>query len=92
MLTAAAEREKLAAQKAVQNTRIYSMQTLSKELSYYDTLAATLKKLQTSYLSASETAACADEIYQQKHRAFLNEQAGILAETLKDEMPCPVCA
>ena len=67
------------------------MQTLSKELSYYDTLAATLKKLQTSYLSASETAACADEIYQQKHRAFLNEQAGILAETLKDDMPCPVC-
>lgn len=91
LLTAAAEREKLAAQKAVQNTRIHSMQTLSKELSHYDTLAATLKKLQTSYLSASETAACADEIYQQKHRAFLNEQAGILAETLKEDTPCPVC-
>ena len=91
LLTAAAEREKLAAQKAVQNTRIHSMQALSKELSHYDTLAAALKKLQTSYLSASETAACADEIYQQKHRAFLNEQAGILAETLKEDTPCPVC-
>lgn len=91
LLTAAAEREKLTAQKAVQNTRIHSMQTLSNELSHYDTLAAALKKLQTSYLSASETAACADKIYQQKHQAFLNEQAGILAETLKDNMPCPVC-
>ena len=91
LLTAVAEREKLAAQKAVQNTRIHSMQALSKELSHYDTLAAALKKLQTSYLSASETAACADEIYQQKHRAFLNEQAGILAETLKEDTPCPVC-
>ena len=91
LLTAAAEREKLAAQKAVQNTRIHSMQALSKELSHYDTLAAALKKLQTSYLSASETAACADKIYQQKHQAFLDEQAGILAETLKEDMPCPVC-
>lgn len=29
--------------------------------------------------------------YEQMHDAFLNEQAGILAETLAPDRPCPVC-
>ena len=42
-----------------------------------------------------EVAATKEELSQQKyqmmHRAFLNEQAGILAETLRPGEPCPVC-
>lgn len=91
LLSAAAEKEKLTAQKDSQLARIQSMQSLSEEVSRYDELAASLKKLQASYRTASETAARADELYRRKHLAFLNEQAGILAETLTAGTPCPVC-
>ncbi len=40
---------------------------------------------------AQEKAKRAIEEYETKNRAFLNEQAGILAEGLEEDEPCPVC-
>ena len=50
-----------------------------------------LAKAQTAYLAASEKANALQQTYLQKNQAFLNEQAGIIAATLVDGTPCPVC-
>ena len=57
-----------------------------------------LKKLHGSYTAAQKTylglqaaAERAQETFARKNRAFLSEQAGILAGTLIENEPCPVC-
>ena len=52
---------------------------------------AMLAKAQAAYLAAAEKAAALQQTYLQKNQAFLNEQAGIIAATLVDGAPCPVC-
>ncbi len=52
-----------------------------------DSLAA----LQQEYIQAAEASGKANESYEDMNRAFLDEQAGIIAETLKEGEPCPVC-
>lgn len=44
-----------------------------------------------AYATAAKKSDAANEEYQAKNRAFLNEQAGILAEQLNDGDVCPVC-
>ncbi len=59
-----------------------------------ETLAALSRRLdaaQAAYARASSDAErCRDE-YNRMNRAFLDVQAGILAQTLADNLPCPVC-
>ena len=43
------------------------------------------------YLVSAQKADQAQRQYRDLSRAYLDEQAGILAETLRDEIPCPVC-
>ena len=50
-----------------------------------------LFKLQTAYAAASEKSAAMTFDYEAKNKAFLDEQAGILAERLEEGRPCPVC-
>ena len=50
-----------------------------------------LFKLQTAYAAASEKSAALTFDYEAKNKAFLDEQAGILAERLEEGRPCPVC-
>ena len=50
-----------------------------------------LAKLQQEYIQAAETSEKASKNYEDIHRAFLYEQAGIIAETLQEGEPCPVC-
>ena len=47
--------------------------------------------LQSDYKKASESSEEAIADYEAKNRAFLDEQAGIIAETLENGKPCPVC-
>lgn len=50
-----------------------------------------LKAAQQDYCAKRRAAEELGERYQQMHRAFLDEQAGILAEGLAEGKPCPVC-
>lgn len=47
--------------------------------------------LQSDYKKASESSEETTADYEAKNRAFLDEQAGIIAETLENGKPCPVC-
>ena len=50
-----------------------------------------LKKAQQAYQEAWNVQAQRDAQYQEKNRAFLAEQAGLLAQELEEGKPCPVC-
>ena len=56
-----------------------------------EALAALLETAQRAYRTAQQAADAADADYDAKNRAYLSEQAGILASTLVDGQPCPVC-
>ncbi len=51
----------------------------------------TLEKKQRAYIEASERSGELETEYSRKNNAFLDEQAGILAERLQVGEPCPVC-
>ena len=88
---AEAEKEKLTArqhQLAEQKERYRTFR------SGMDDLAAqreVLAKKQKAYLEADAVSSMLLEVYEGKNRAFLAEQAGILAGTLLGGQPCPVC-
>jgi len=50
-----------------------------------------LRQLQMAYGEASREAERLGRDYDRKNRAFLDEQAGIIAASLVPGMPCPVC-
>ncbi len=50
-----------------------------------------LKAAQCAYEAAREKAERLEAVYRQRQRAFLDEQAGVLAQGLEDGQACPVC-
>ena len=54
-------------------------------------LEAQLAEKQADYKQKSEAAEALRNKYEADNKAYLDEQAGILAETLTDGLPCPVC-
>ena len=50
-----------------------------------------LEQAQGGYREARERSEQAREDYEKKNRAFLDEQAGLLAQNLEEGQPCPVC-
>lgn len=68
--------------------KIYALAEGINKLSQLETeLAETQKK----YSQKSEKAIAAKKKYDAMHKAYLDEQAGILAETLAEGAACPVC-
>ena len=57
----------------------------------YQELTALLKQEQEMYRKIREESVKMQEQYKALERAFLDGQAGILAENLKEGVPCPVC-
>ena len=66
-------------------------EALGKDYAAYVGELAELGEAQTIYVRLSERANLAREKYNAADKLFLDEQAGIMAETLKDGEPCPVC-
>ena len=74
---------------------------ISRELNTVSELEADLKDIsirqrnltdaQNEYIKCSLAEKEASDRYERLHKAYLDEQAGIIASTLKDGEPCPVC-
>ena len=67
------------------------LKTFSGALKDYARRQTSLEALQEEYREAEQAREAASHQYEADYRAFLNEQAGIIAETLTPGQPCPVC-
>ena len=64
---------------------------LSDMLTAFDTAEKEWTKAADIYRQARQKESEASENYRGMQKAFLDNQAGILAETLEENQPCPVC-
>ena len=67
------------------------LNTIKSALAEVGKAEAVLKSAQEQYLICAKNAEDAKKAYDAAHRAYLDEQAGILALELRDGEPCPVC-
>ena len=84
-------KEKLSHQKEKAQEKQTKLQNLSALFEEFHELTDNLDALQSNYKKASTVSEQATADYEPKNRAFLDEQAGIIAETLESGKPCPVC-
>lgn len=88
---AGARKEKLLREKERLETNKAELEKLLANLTQLDRLNAQHAKEKQAYLIATQKAEAAQNNYSAKNKAFLDEQAGILAENLQQDKPCPVC-
>lgn len=88
---AAAEKERTEAEKEKLASKKDKLETLIESLEAYFESCKSLETKQAEYLELSAKAHALTEIYLSMNRAFLDGQAGIIASTLEEGTPCPVC-
>ena len=86
-----AEKEKLLRQKQEQHQKRTDLQKLIADISQYHTQQKSWETAQQLYLAAYENSSDLQQEYDVKNKAFMDEQAGIIAGRLKEGKPCPVC-
>ena len=88
-----AEEEKLKAehQKEALTKEQTALSELQTQLSGLTELETQLADKQADYKRKASAAEEMRRIYEANNKAYLDEQAGVLAETLTDGAPCPVC-
>lgn len=84
-------REKLLREKAKLETQAQQINDLIKEINSFNAVSEELKNAQQEFLKSDKKRTDADEKYSKGYSAFLAEQAGIIAGTLQENVPCPVC-
>ena len=83
--------ERLSAQARETGERLRALTELSSHADHLFAEETALAKAQAAYNAAAQRAAAGTEEYRRQHRSFLDEQAGVLAQTLVAGEPCPVC-
>lgn len=77
-------------QKACQE-KLGELEALAKSFECLVTKKKAFNNLQIQYSASEQAFTAKDRIFRQLERAFLREQAGILASRLEPDAPCPVC-
>ncbi len=85
------QRERLLAQKRDGEGRLSELNKLKALLRERAETEVACGQAQQTYRQAQAAAEGAQAVYEQMNRAFLDEQAGLLAATLREDAPCPVC-
>ena len=88
---AGAQRERLLGQQTRAQEQSRRLEELNTMLAGCRQARVNLENAQKRYGVARQKAQAAQEDYTGKNQAFLDEQAGILAQQLAEGQPCPVC-
>ena len=91
LASAGASREKLLHEKDALQAETDALRGLAADADELQLLESQLQDARMAFLKAQAQAEADDLQYQTLNRVFLSEQAGILAETLIEGAPCPVC-
>lgn len=85
------EKERLLGKKKTAEDQQNKLKDICDSLDKYYEKTKELEILQEEYKEIFKKAEEAKENYDAKNKAFLDEQAGIIAERLEEGKPCPVC-
>lgn len=85
------QKERLQREKDQADVEQAELRSFAEELKKYRELLKEFYACQEGYRRAAEEAERIADNYRRKNRAFLDGQAGILAEGLRAGEPCPVC-
>ena len=83
--------ERMKAEKKTLEERQKALKKLEDDKTEYEKLAKNFAAAQDAYKAEQDKATKAQEKAQTQRMLFNNEQAGLMAETLKEGEPCPVC-
>jgi exonuclease SbcC len=85
------QRERLLTEKKEAEGRMNELNGLRQQLEDLHDVERQHKTAIETYRQSQELAETTQAHYEQLNRAFLDEQAGILASALEENTPCPVC-
>ena len=89
--SASVEKEKLQSSRKELTERKDKLDALIQSADRLEQDKQLLEKLQQAYLTAEGESSRLKQVYDGKNKAFLDEQAGIMAANLTAGVPCPVC-